>query len=636
MTGEATPPPPLNVSLAAWLEAIGARWAHGLEGLAAGGDDASPTPRDPDLPIARLIRALALDEAVGVLVELLLAAEYHVALARRVSELGPGQAGLAFDLAQRLIPGLAPAMLAASAPARRFEVVVVDDGPRALARLRLGEAVFDRLCGGDDLDPALDAAARPMTVAPELIPGLAEALAARGADGLSPVIALADRTVEEAAAGLVALGLKPYRLRLGALPETAEGRARWSRLWARDAALDGAVLLADAPADQAMTALLAECLDPLLGHAVIAGPVSTGAFARPVRLLAGRPGGVDPAARWRRALGPDTARRLEGLIEAASRRFRLDGATLSALAAEVGPSLETLDDAEAGRRLWRAAARAVPATPLPGVRLVEPSVTWDDIVLPASLHATLRRIETHVRHAHLVMEEWGFARAGSGRGAGVAALFSGPSGVGKTMAAEMLAGALDLRMMLIDISQITSKYIGETSKNVAAAFLEAERTGAAMVWNEGDAIWGARGSVGSATDRHVNAEVGDLLQRIEAFTGFTIVTTNLKSAIDPAFLRRFRFVADFALPGAVEREAIWRRVFPPSAPVSLAETEWPLLASVPMSGGAIRNAALGAAFAAAAEGGPIRLALVADEIANELRKTGQPMPVLDPARAVAA
>jgi SpoVK/Ycf46/Vps4 family AAA+-type ATPase len=272
---------------------------------------------------------------------------------------------------------------------------------------------------------------------------------------------------------------------------------------------------------------------------------------------------------------------------------------------------------------------------LQGIRIVEPAVGWHDIVLPGPLSATLRRIETHVRHAHRVMHDWGFGAGAAGRGTGVAVLFSGPSGTGKTMAAEMLADALDLPMMLIDISQITSKYIGETSKNVAAAFAEAERTGAAMVWNEGDAIWGARGTVGSATDRHVNAEVGDLLQRIEAFTGFTIVTTNMKAAIDPAFLRRFRFVAEFPLPGAVEREAIWRRVFPKAAPVAVAEDEWPLLASVALSGGAIRNAALGAAFAAAAQGGPIRLALIAEEIAAELRKTGQPMPVLVLAREAA-
>ena len=273
---------------------------------------------------------------------------------------------------------------------------------------------------------------------------------------------------------------------------------------------------------------------------------------------------------------------------------------------------------------------------LAGIRMVEPAVTWEDIVLPASLCATLRRITAHVRHAHLVMIDWGFARAAAGRGTGVAVLFSGPSGTGKTMAAEMLADALDLPMMLIDISQITSKYIGETSKNVAAAFAEAERTGAVMVWNEGDAIWGARGTVGSATDRHVNAEVGDLLQRIEAFTGFTIVTTNLKAAIDPAFLRRFRFVAEFPLPGVAEREAIWRRVFPAAAPIAVAEEEWRLLASVALSGAAIRNAAVGAAFAAATEGGPIRLAQIAEEIAGELRKIGQPMPVLVPPRAAAA
>ena len=621
------PPDPLLP----WLEAIGERWNAALDGAVV-----VPVFHDRRLPIARLVRALALDEPVAALVELLLAAELHDALARRVAEAAGGAAGVPFALARRLIPALTPAMLAAAAPARRFDVLVVDENPRALTRLRLGEPVFDRLCGLTELDPTVEAAARPMTIAAEPLAGLGDALAARSTDGLSPIVALPDRTAEEAAAGLAALGLKPFRLRPSALPETAEARARWGRLWARDAALDAAALVVEAPADPAEAAMLADILDPLLGHSVIVGTAPAGAFARAVRMLGVPVAGSDPAARWRRAFGAHAASRLAQPIEAAARRFRLDAAALEALVAEIGPKLPPLSDDQAARLLWRTAARAVPAMQVPGVRMVEPAVSWDDIVLPGPLAATLRRIETHVRHAHQVMVDWGFARAAAGRGTGVAALFSGPSGTGKTMAAEMLADALDLRMMLIDISQITSKYIGETSKNVAAAFSEAERTGAAMVWNEGDAIWGARGTVGSATDRHVNAEVGDLLQRIEAFTGFTIVTTNIKAAIDPAFLRRFRFVADFPLPGAAEREAIWRRVFPAAAPVAVAEEEWRMLASVALSGGAIRNAALGAAFAAATEAGPIRLALIAEEIAAELRKTGQPMPVLTPPRAAAA
>ena len=611
-----------------WLAELEPRWGAMLDGAAA-----DPWPVAPELPIGRLAVALALAPPVVMLIECLLAAELHESVAQRIAQQTGGTPGVPLALARRLIPDLTSPMLAAMSPLRRFEVVLMDEAPRALSRLRLSEAVFDRLCGGDALDPVLEPAVRPILAAPDPLPALAQALAARGRDGLSPIVALPAQTPEEAAAGLAALGLKPARLDIAALPDTPEARSRWGRLWARDAALDGAVLIIPAPEEPGATSALAGVVDPMLGHVVMTGGIPTGAFTRSVRTL-----GVtvsDPTARWRQALGSQVADSLGPTIEAAARRFRLDAPTLEALAAELGPALTAEPADLAARRLWHAAARAVPAGRVPGVRMIEPAAGWDDIVLPPSLTATLRRIETHVRHAHQVMVDWGFGQAGGGRGNGIAVLFSGPSGTGKTMAAEVLAAAVDLRMMLIDISQITSKDLGETSKNVAAAFAEAERTGAAMVWNEGDAIWGSRGTVGSATDRHVNAEVGDLLQRIEAFTGFTIVTTNIKSAINPAFLRRFRFVADFPLPGTAEREAIWRRVFPANAPVSVAENEWRLLASVPMSGGAIRNAALGAAFGAASEGGPIRLSLIADEIAAELRKTGQPMPVLIPSRAVA-
>jgi SpoVK/Ycf46/Vps4 family AAA+-type ATPase len=268
-----------------------------------------------------------------------------------------------------------------------------------------------------------------------------------------------------------------------------------------------------------------------------------------------------------------------------------------------------------------------PAIPVPGVSVVEPVYLWRDIILAPAIEAALRRVETHVRHATTVMDDWGFGERMGSRGRGVAALFAGPSGTGKTMAAEVLASSLDLRMLVIDLSQIISKYVGETSKNIAAAFDLAERSGAVMVWNEGDAVWGARGTVGNATDRHVNAEIGDLLQRIEAFRGFTVVTTNLRQAIDPAFLRRFRFAIDFPMPSEGERLRLWQQAFPKTAPLDVVD--WRALAALPLNGGSIRNVALGAAFLAAENGSRIDGRLIAAELAEELRKHDQPMPAIN-------
>jgi hypothetical protein len=364
-----------------------------------------------------------------------------------------------------------------------------------------------------------------------------------------------------------------------------------------------------------------------MGHVLIAGAIPLPSLGRAMRIV-GETVAAVPAERWRQALGPRRAARLGRAVARVAAQFRLQPAEIDAVCARIAPELDAAGDAEAaGRILWHEAGRVSQVAPTPGVAVVEPCYRWPDIILPRPTEDALRRVEAHVRHATTVMDDWGFAARMGGRGRGVAALFSGPSGTGKTMAAEVLASALDLRMMVIDLSQIISKYVGETSKNIAAAFDQAERCGAVMVWNEGDAIWGSRGAVGNATDRHVNAEVGDLLQRIEAFRGFTIVTTNLKHAIDPAFLRRFRFSIDFQMPSEAERLRLWQRAFPEEAPVE--SINWAALAAMPLSGGSIRNIALGSAFLAADRGGWIDRSLISAELGEELRKHNLPVPGID-------
>lgn len=608
-----------------WLAAIGPRW---LAALDAGVAQPAP-PLAPALPLSRLARALSLDADAIRLIELLTAAELDETLARRLAELSNGDPAATITLVRRLLPGLDLRVLALAAPLRAHEIIRLSEGPRALARLRLAEPALDRLCGGEALDPGLSPALRYCPPGEPASGGtnvLAAVLAERDPGGLSPIIALSGARIETAAAMLGTLGLVPFRLAPAALPTDPVERARWGRLWARDAALMDAALIVPAHSEPNM---LADLLDGLISHVVLLGAPPLAGFARAVRPIAFAPAPADETWRWERAFGPFVSRRMNGSFAGAAQRFHLDNTQIAQVASSVGAELAAEPDAaRAERILWRAAARAVPPTVISGVASREPTAGWDDLVLPDAITDTLRRIEGHVRHAERVMEGWGFARRMGGRGVGVAALFAGPSGTGKTLAAEVLAAALDLPMLVVDLAQLTSKYIGETSKNIAAAFEEATRTGAVMIWNEGEAVFGARGNVSNATDRHVNAEVGDLLQRIESFTGFTIITTNIKSAIDPAFLRRFRFVVDFPMPSEVERLAIWRRVFPEAVPLVLGEPQWAMLARIALSGAAIRNAALNSAFLAAEAQQPIDLAMIADSLASELAKTGQPMPVL--------
>ena len=203
------------------------------------------------------------------------------------------------------------------------------------------------------------------------------------------------------------------------------------------------------------------------------------------------------------------------------------------------------------------------------------------------------------------MTTWGFAAKGA-RGLGISALFAGESGTGKTMAAEVLANELHLDLYRIDLAAVVSKYIGETEKNLKRVFDAAEDSGAILLFDEADALFGKRSEVKDSHDRYANIEVSYLLQRMEAYRGLAILTTNLKNALDTAFLRRLRFVVQFPFPDARQRELIWRGIFPAATP--LDGVDCAKLARLNVAGGNIRNIAMNAAFLAAEAGSPVAMA----------------------------
>jgi SpoVK/Ycf46/Vps4 family AAA+-type ATPase len=229
---------------------------------------------------------------------------------------------------------------------------------------------------------------------------------------------------------------------------------------------------------------------------------------------------------------------------------------------------------------------------------------WDELVLPPGQVQTLREVALHVRHRSRVYEQWGFGGRGS-RGLGISALFAGPSGTGKTMAGEVLARELRLDLYRIDLSAVVSKYIGETEKNLRRVFDAAEEGGAVLLFDEADALFGKRSEVKDSHDRYANIEVSYLLQRMEAYRGLAVLTSNARDALDNAFLRRIRFVVHFPFPDAGQRAEIWRRVFPAATPTE--GLDWTKLARLNVAGGNIRNIALSAAFLAADAGEPVRM-----------------------------
>ncbi|MCP4663259.1 MAG: ATP-binding protein, partial [bacterium] len=237
---------------------------------------------------------------------------------------------------------------------------------------------------------------------------------------------------------------------------------------------------------------------------------------------------------------------------------------------------------------------------------IEPRYGWDDIVLPAPALAHLGEICHQVRQRHRVFGDWGFDRKLS-HGKGLSALFSGAPGTGKTMAAEVLAHELGLDLYKIDLSGVVSKYIGETEKNLARIFAEAESSNAILFFDEADALFGRRTEVRDAHDRYANIETSYLLQRIEEYEGVAILATNLLQNIDDAFLRRIRFIVELPFPDRERRREIWRNLFPRQAPVSDA-VDYELLAErFRLAGGNIRNIVLNAAFLAAQNGGVIEM-----------------------------
>jgi SpoVK/Ycf46/Vps4 family AAA+-type ATPase len=247
---------------------------------------------------------------------------------------------------------------------------------------------------------------------------------------------------------------------------------------------------------------------------------------------------------------------------------------------------------------------------------------WDDIVLPPDELRRLKEIASAVRNRDRVMEEWGFGRKVSA-GPGVNAIFFGPSGTGKTMAASILAGELGLAIYRVDLSRVVSKYIGETERNLEALFDEARRSFALLFFDEAEALFGKRSEVKDAHDRYANIEVAYLLQRMEQFEGIAILATNLRTHMDTAFLRRLQFAVEFPLPTVADRLRIWRQVWPASALLG-DDLDLEFMAThLELAGGHIRNVALTAAYLASEEPSSISMKHLVAATRRELQKLGR-------------
>ena len=541
--------------------------------------------------------------------------ERHVLLLAAAVELDGGIAALTaalqsspdprptFGLTLAALPDAHWDALALRSPLRRWRLLEPTAGPTLASRpLRLDERILHFLTGIDAPDERLDGvvsrggrAARLAPSQAQLADELARTIAATGA-AVAVTIDGEDGDAQSAVAEALAEALDRTALfvRAAALPPPGPDLAFLSRLIDREALLVEGLPVVEAAdvAETVVAALLEELAAPVVAVVGESAAQTRGrvSFHRAVSL----PSPAEARALWTSALGEPVARALSRPVEELAQHFHLGAAAIDAVARELAASARSDEDAGATlRRLCRERAR---------VRLegladrIEVAATWDDLVLPEGHLELLRDILRHVRHRTQVYERWGFADRTS-RGLGVTALFAGESGTGKTLAAEVLAGELGLDLYRIDLAATVSKYIGETEKNLRRLFAAAEASGAVLLFDEADALFGKRGEVKDGHDRYANLEVAYLLQRMESYRGLAILTTNLRSNVDRAFLRRLRFVVQFPFPDAEQRAEIWRRTIPEATPVDGVTPEG--VGRLNVSGGSIRSIALAAAFAAA-------------------------------------
>ena len=255
-------------------------------------------------------------------------------------------------------------------------------------------------------------------------------------------------------------------------------------------------------------------------------------------------------------------------------------------------------------------------------RKIAPSYRWSDIVLPADCMAQLREICNHVKYRDRVYGDWGFGRK-LALGKGLAVLFAGPSGTGKTMAAGIIAAELGIDLYKIDLSTVVSKYIGETEKNLSRIFVEAETSNAILFFDEADALFGKRSEVRDSHDRYANVEIGYLLQRVEEYEGVAILATNLRKNMDEAFVRRLHFAVEFPFPDREDRHRIWQGIWPRDTPLDAALDLELLATRYEVAGGNIKNIAVAAAFLAADDGQIVRMNHVIQATLREYQKTGK-------------
>ena len=549
-----------------------------------------------------------------------------------------------FSLALAALPEPHWSALSPERPLRYWRLIEVgsNDG-LAVSPLRIDERILNYVTGVQHLDGRLAGFVEPVLPPDDLVEShhwLAERLTgiwAQVTDGTrAPVVQLCGKEdASQRAITAAACAMAGFRLCVmpaHVIPLDPREREALIRLWEREAGLSASALLVECgqieASDTGRESAVTRLIESTGGLVIISSRERRLSSHRSlITLEVDRPTAAEQRALWRTELGA-SAIGLDGRVDGLVAQFSLSAPTIRAVCAQALGDATTPEEGrseattELGAVLWEACRVQARPRLEDLAQRIESVATWDDLVLPEAQARVLQEIAIHVRQRTRVYETWGFA-AKSSRGLGISALFAGSSGTGKTMAAEVLANELQLDLYRIDLSQVVSKYIGETEKNLRRVFDAAEEGGAILLFDEADALFGKRSEVKDSHDRYANIEVSYLLQRMEAYRGLAILTSNMKSALDSAFLRRIRFVVQFPFPDAAARSQIWQRIFPVDTPTD--GLDMGKLARLDVPGGTIRNVALYAAFLAAEAEEPVRMAHLLRAARVEYAKLERPL-----------
>jgi hypothetical protein len=568
------------------------------------------------------------------------AMEYDPAMAAHCANAGATGGQPTFALAMSVLPEPAWDALSPHGPLRYWrlvEVIQTPGQPLVAGALRADERIVNYIKGLNQLDHRLDPLLHPVEDLLGVLPAsqqsaVQDALAAWSdpmPQDRPPMLEIlgADPTVRRGLACAIAGASRmlAYELATDRLSRSGLELADLLRLWERETVLLPLALYVDVGEIGGEEAAgLQGLLRDVAGAVLVGCREPLAVPGRPWRLVdARRPSAAEQEQLWVQLLG-DTAAPGVGLDSIAGRlsgEFDLNQVAIREAARRAGDRV-TVDATVDVDALWSACqAHTRPRLEALAHRQ-EALATWNDLVLPEAEVLLLRHLVDQVRGRATVLRHWGFGERIT-RGSGITALFTGQSGTGKSLAAEVIAGELGLALYRVDLSGVVSKYIGETERNLRRVFDAADEGGSLLLFDEADALFGHRSEVKDSHDRYANIEVNYLLQRMEDYRGVAVLTTNQRHALDQAFLRRLRFVVTFPFPSPRERALLWQRAFPARTP--LEELDVARLTKLATTGGMIRNIALNAAFCAAGRHGPVTTQLVLEMAHVEFRKLQLPV-----------